>query len=73
MKAIFASLNLDDGQSSVPPVIKKEEGISTDVAVASEGPGSMGSIAGEGDAYGQGFDDGQGYWNQAGGSYGLPQ
>ena len=67
MKAIFASLNLDDGQLSVPLGIKKEEGTSTDVAVASDGSGNMGGMIGESDAYGQG------YWDHAGGSYGLPQ
>jgi len=64
MKAIFASLNLDDGQSRVPPGIKKEESTSTDVAVASDGSGNMGGMIGEGDTYGQG------YWDQISGSYG---
>ncbi|TVY90139.1 Sterol uptake control protein [Lachnellula willkommii] len=67
MKAIFASLNLDGGKSSFPPSIKKEEGSSTDVAVASEDFGNMGGMTGEGDTYGHG------YRNQTGGSYDLPK
>ncbi|TVY29510.1 putative transcriptional regulatory protein [Lachnellula hyalina] len=64
MKAIFASLNIDDGKSSVPPGIKKEDG-SNNVAVASEDFGNMGGMAGEGDT------SGYGYRTQTGGSYDL--
>ncbi|TVY49462.1 hypothetical protein LOCC1_G000576 [Lachnellula occidentalis] len=67
MKAIFASLNLDDGKSSVPPDFKKEEGSSTHVAVASEDFGNMGGMAGEGDTYAHG------YRTQSSGSYDLPK
>jgi hypothetical protein len=75
MKAIFASLNLDDGQSSVPPGIKKETGTSTDVAVAADGRNlqDMSGMVGEVDAYGLGFDDGQNYWDPNAASYGLPK
>jgi len=75
MKAIFASLNLDDGQSSVPPGARKEKGTQIDVAVAAEGRNlqDMGGMAGEVGAYGLGYDDGQTYWDQSAGSYELPK
>lgn len=67
MKAIFASLNLEDNKSSVPAGIKQEEGSSTGVAVASEDFGNMGGMTGEGDTYGHG------YRTQTGGFYHPPK
>ena len=68
MKAIFASLNLDDGKSSIPPNVDNGKSPSAGVTVASGQDSyiqSMGNIApAEGDAYGLGFDDGQGYWDE---------
>ena len=72
MKAIFASLNLDDGKSSIPPNVDKAKS-SAGVTVAAGQDSymvedhiqSMGNIAPtEGDVYGIGFDDGQGYWGE---------
>lgn len=70
MKAIFTSLNLDDGQSNAPTAIKKEE--VTEITVASEGPRNMSNVTGAGDGYGHGYD-GQGYLDQGGESYGFPR
>ncbi|KUJ10276.1 uncharacterized protein LY89DRAFT_675133 [Mollisia scopiformis] len=81
MKAIFASLKLDDGKSSVPPAHKTTQ---PNVAVApnqesfisNDSMQDMGGISmGEGDAYGLGFDDGHGFWGdgQGGGAYGIPK
>jgi hypothetical protein len=68
MKAIFASLNLDDGTSSIPPKVDKGKSSSAGVTVAASQDSyiqSMGNIApAEGDVYGLGFDDGQGYWDE---------
>jgi hypothetical protein len=87
MKAIFASLKLDDGKSSMPPNMDKGKGPATDVAVAAGedwgashiGPATMQDTGlmdlGEGDAYGLRFDDGNGSWaaGQGGGTYVMPK
>jgi hypothetical protein len=85
MKAIFSSMNLDDGTPSEPPNMSKGKGQVGDVALAS-GQGwasseiaqgnmqTMGGV-GDGDTYQLGFDDGQGYWggDQGGGAFGIPK
>ena len=85
MKAIFASLNLDDRTSSQPPNIGKGKGQADDVAGASGQEwttsnmtqGNMQEMGGVGvgDTYQLGFDHGQGYWggDQGGGAYGVPK
>jgi hypothetical protein len=68
MKAIFASLKLDDGKSSIPPSTQKF-GSSSGIAVASShdsyiGHENMQDMTGmglEADAYGLGFGDGSGF------------
>jgi len=67
MKAIFASLNLDDGNSSATPETRKGKGTVEDVAVAGSGSvQDVESIPGDGT---YGFDDAQGYWSgQPGGT-----
>jgi len=82
MKAIFASLKLDDGQSSLPPNLEKGKGSVPDVAVAGGQEWSQaldtedlqrGIDPAEGDQYG--YDDAHGYWggDQSTGSYGFPK
>ena len=64
MKAIFASLTLDDGDFSFPTKTDKGKAPLGDVAVAETGsmPG-MGEIPGESVSYG--FDNGRGgYWGE---------
>lgn len=82
MKAIFASLKLDDGKASVPPTIEKRAPPNVAVARGQENYTShnaMQDIGGvslvEGDTYDLGFDDGQGFWGggQGGGAYGIPK
>jgi hypothetical protein len=62
------ALNLDDGTSSIPPNVDKGKSSSAGVTVAAGQDSyiqSMGNIApAEGDVYGLGFDDGQGYWDE---------
>ena len=87
MKAIFSSLKLDDGKSSIPPNMNKGKGIAPDVAVAAGedwsasqmGPTTMQGMGlvdpGESDTYGLGFDDSQAGWSveQGEGTYGMPK
>jgi hypothetical protein len=68
MKAIFASLKLDDGKSSIPPSTQKP-GSTSGIAVAANhdsymGQESMQDISGvdlETDPYQLGFDDDRGF------------
>jgi hypothetical protein len=68
MKAIFASLKLDDGKSSIPPSSHKP-GSASGIAVAANHDSYLGhetlqDMAGmdlESDAYGLGFDNGPGF------------
>ena len=84
MKAIFASLKLDDGTPSLMPDLNKGKNHSAEVAVAGGqdwspalGEGSMPAMGrlgpGENDPYD--FDGTQEYWRgeQGGGSYGPPK
>lgn len=79
MKAIFALLNLDDRKSSVPlgvPGMDPGKAQPAGVAVAHsqdlyaghdiQGIGPMSH--GEGEAYGFGFDEGQGFWSEGQGA-----
>ncbi|KAG4443754.1 hypothetical protein IFR05_000745 [Cadophora sp. M221] len=79
MKAIFASLKLDDGKSTFPSPTKKGNNTSNHPALAHH-QGSyvdhkdlrgIGPHAGQDDSYQLGFDDGQGFWDegQGGGAY----
>jgi hypothetical protein len=62
MKAIFASLNLDDGKPSIPPTSYKPNSTAT-IAVASshDSYDSLPSMDSETDAYRLGFDNGSGF------------
>jgi hypothetical protein len=63
MKAIFASLNLGDGDSTALTKTDKGKAPLGDVAFAETGSmQDMGDIPGESVAYG--FDDGRGYWGE---------
>lgn len=78
MKAIFASLNLDDGMSNQSPTTTrggKVKAPTNPVAVAPTQGSFQNMTIGDGDGYELGFDDGQGFWddNQGGGTYGIPK
>lgn len=64
MKAIFASLKLDDGKSSIPPQIDNGRKPSNVTSYMShnhlKGAGDVGC-----DAYGFGCDDGQGFCDES--------
>lgn len=83
MKAIFASLNLEDGNARVPSPTQKEKNASADLSLAQHQESyvnhrqvkDLGPHAGQDDSYQLGFDDGQGYWDdgQGGRTYGIPR
>ncbi|KAK0128959.1 hypothetical protein ONS95_000902 [Cadophora gregata] len=83
MKAIFASLKLNDDDSSFPPITDEEKCLSTDSALVSHQDSSvrqerLSSISPntrQDGPYSLGFDDSQGYWaeGQDRQNYGLPR
>jgi hypothetical protein len=85
MKAIFASLNLDDGPAGLPTDSDKGKGHAVDQAVASDQGWATSALSatdkppsremGQGDSEPYGFDDAQQYWSseQSGHSYELPK
>jgi hypothetical protein len=81
MKAIFASLNLDDGKSSLPPTLEKRKRLADGQGwaapnISSEHMQHMGGMdLGEGDAYELGYEEGQGFWGEGQGrvAYGIPK
>jgi hypothetical protein len=82
MKAIFASLKLDDTEASDPPSVQKRAPPNVAVARSQDtytSHDTMQDIGGmslvEGDTYELGFDDGQGFWGggQGGGAFGIPK
>jgi len=79
MKAIFASLKIDDSKPSFTPSMDKGKGHETDVALATGQEWTESDLA-EGDIgsagqYDLGFSEGQGFWGegQGGGVYGIPK
>jgi hypothetical protein len=75
MKAIFAALNLDDGNDSHPANSEKRKASVVDASLAAnqEPFVAQSHASAHGDAYGLGFDDGRGFWGdqQGGGAYGI--
>lgn len=79
MKAIFASMKIDDsvapaqGKAAQPNIAMAPSSDSYISNVPMRDIGEMNM--GESDAYGLGFDDGQGFWGdgQGGGAYGIPK
>jgi len=81
MKAIFASLKLDDGRPSIPLDLGKDVNPTGSVAVATPQDSYMDNDRtqnmtnmnhGERATYGLGYDDGHGYWPDGQGEYGVP-
>jgi hypothetical protein len=80
MKAIFASLNLNNEDSNMPSNLEKRKASIVDASLAAhqEVYETEGNIHGittspQGDAYGLGFDHGRGFWGdqQGGGAFGI--
>jgi hypothetical protein len=80
MKAIFASMKLEDGTSDFPSPIEKGKNTSSEVAVAHHQDSyvnhqdmkGVGPHTGHDDSYQLAFDDSQGFWDEGegGGTYG---
>lgn len=80
MKAIFAALNLDDENSSLPPNSEKRKASVVDTSLSASPELHVTQVTAhgmsapaQGDSYGLGFDDGRGFWGnqQGGGAYGI--
>lgn len=85
MKAIFSTMNLDDGTRSRDPLGQSADGLRRNAMKSSSWGGDnlsneqlpMGQgMAADGgdDMYGLGFEEGHGFWGsgQGGGAYGIP-